>query len=201
MQSPSLPTNTACIKAPPPRRDRAYSRRPGFRRATFHTAFTPAFTPAFTLAESLIASVVLAISVVGIAAAMASSSQQSLATSNAAITTALGKQLLEEIAAKPFPIPGVTTNPGWAAGNHNRATYDDAADYDGYSDATPITTLSGATINPGPTYTRTVTFTQRVNPSDTPGNGDFALITVAVTDPNGTTTLFSRLISNVTTVR
>jgi type II secretory pathway pseudopilin PulG len=155
----------------------------------------------FTLAEALIASVVLALSVVGIASALACSSQQSIATDQAAITTALGKQLLEEIAAKPFPITGVTTNPGWSDGNHNRATYDDAADYNGYSDSTPITTLSGATINPGGTYTRSVTFTQRINPSDTPGTGAFALITVAVTDPAGATTLFSRIISNVTMAR
>jgi hypothetical protein len=156
---------------------------------------------AFTLAEALIASVVLAISVVGIAAAMDCSSQQALATDQAALTTALGKQLLEEIAAKPFPIPGVTTNPGWLAGNHDRSAYDDAADYNGYTDSTPITTLSGAIINPGGNYTRSVTFVQRINPSDTPGNGDFGLITVSVTGPSGATTLFSRIVTNVTTTR
>jgi Tfp pilus assembly protein PilV len=155
----------------------------------------------FTLAEALIASVVLALSVVGIASALACSSQQAIATDEAAVTTALGKQLLEEIASKPFPIANVTTNPGWSAGNHDRSTYDDAADYNGYTDSTPITTLSGVSINPGGTYTRSVTFTRRVNPSDTPGDGDFGLITVAVTDPSGATTLFSRLISNVTVVR
>jgi Tfp pilus assembly protein PilV len=156
---------------------------------------------AFTLAEALIASVVLAISVVGIAAALACSSQQSLATDETAVTTALGKQLLEEIAAKPFPIAGVTTNPGWSAGNRDRSTYDDAADYNGYTDTTPITTLAGATINPGGPYARSVAFVQRVNPSDTPGNGDFGLITVSVTGPSGTTTLFSRIVTNVNTVR
>jgi Tfp pilus assembly protein PilV len=155
----------------------------------------------FTLAESLIASVVLAISVVGIAAAMTCSSQQAMATNDAAITTALGKQLLEEIAAKPFPISGVTTNPGWSAGNHDRSTYDDAADYNGYTDSTPITALSGATINPGPTYTRSVSFTQRLNPSDTTGDGDFGLITVTVTGPSGASTIFSRIMTNVTLVR
>jgi hypothetical protein len=156
---------------------------------------------AFTLAESLIASVVLALCVVGVAGALACSSQQSLATDEAAITTALGKQLLEEIASKPFPIAGVTTNPGWTSGNHNRATYDDVSDYNGYTDSTPITTLSGITINPGGTYTRSVVFQQRVNPSDTPGDGDFGLITVSVTGPSGATTLFSRLVANVTTAR
>jgi len=155
----------------------------------------------FTLAEALIASVVLALSVVGIASALACSSQQAIVTNQAAITTALGKQLLEEIAAKPFPISGVTTNPGWSEGNHNRATYDDAADYNGYTDQTPITALSGATIDPGGLYTRSVTFVQRVNPSDTPGNGDFGLITVTVTDPTGAATLFSRIVSNVTLAR
>jgi hypothetical protein len=159
------------------------------------------FRAAFTPAEALIASVVLAISVVGVAAALTCSSQQSMATDDAAITTALGKQLLEEIAAKPFPITGVTTNPGWLSGNHNRATYDDAADYNGYTDSTPITTLAGTTINPGGTYSRSVAFVQRINPSDTPGNGDFGLITVTVTGPSGATTLFSRIVTNVTAAR
>jgi type II secretory pathway pseudopilin PulG len=156
---------------------------------------------AFTLAEALIASVVLAISVVGVAAALASSSRQSMATDEAAITTALGKQLLEEIAAKPFPIAGVTTNPGWSQGNQNRATYDDAADYNGYTDSTPITTLSGITIDPGANYTRGVTFVERINPSDTPGAGDFGLITVTVTGPSGASSIFSRIVANVTAVR
>jgi Tfp pilus assembly protein PilV len=155
----------------------------------------------FTLAESLIASVVLAISVVGIAAAMTCSSQQAMATNDAAITTALGKQLLEEIAARPFPIPGITTNLGWSGGNHDRSTYDDAGDYNGYADSTPITALSGAVINPGAAYTRTVSFVQRMNPSDTPGDGDFALITVTVTGPSGASTIFSKIISNVTLAR
>jgi Tfp pilus assembly protein PilV len=155
----------------------------------------------FTLAEALIASVVLAVSILGIASALACSSQQSMATDEAAVTTALGKQLLEEIAAKPFPIPGVTTNPGWSSGSHDRSTYDDVADYDGYTDSTPITTLSGAIINPGPTYTRIVSFVQRINPSDTPGDGNFGLITVSVTGPLGATTRFSRIVANLTMVR
>jgi type II secretory pathway pseudopilin PulG len=155
----------------------------------------------FTLAEAFIASVVLALCVVGVASVLASSSQQSRATDEAAVTTALGKQLLEEIASKPFPISGVTTNPGWLQGNTNRSTYDDAGDYNGYTDSTPITALSGAVIDPGGTYTRTVAFTQRINPSDTPGNGDFALISVTVTTPSGASTVFSRIISNVTITR
>lgn len=174
----------------------------------FHSRLTNSHSPAarcvrtgFTLAEALIASVVLALSVVGIADALACSSQQAITTNQAAITTALGKQLLEEIASKPFPIPGVTTNPGWSQGNHNRATYDDAADYNGYTDQTPITTLSGASIDPGGLYTRSVAYVQRINPSANPGNGDFALITVMVTDPTGAATAFSRLISNVTLTR
>jgi type II secretory pathway pseudopilin PulG len=154
----------------------------------------------FTLAEALIASVVLALSVVGVAATMASSSAQSESTNEASITTALGRQLIEEITAKPFPITGVTTNPGWPT-SHDRSTYDDAADYNGYTETTPITTLGGYTIDPGGRYTRTVTFTQRVNPSDTPGAGDFGLITVTVTGPSGAQTIFSRIVTRITATR
>jgi type II secretory pathway pseudopilin PulG len=156
---------------------------------------------AFTLVEAMIASVVLAISVVGVVEALDCSSQQSMATDETAMTTGLGRQLLEEVAAKPFPIRGVTTSPGWLEGNTNRATYDDIFDYNGYTDTTPITALSGAVIDPGGTYTRAVSVTQRMNPSDTPGAGNFALITIRLTGPSGHTVVFSKLVANVTLSR
>ncbi len=154
----------------------------------------------FTLVEALIASVVLAVCVMGVAATLAASSQQTQVMDESSIATMLGRQLMEEIASKPFPISGVTTNPGWPTSS-DRSTYDDAADYDGYTDQTPITTLSGQQIDPGGTYTRSVAVTRRVNPSDTPGVGNFALVTVTVTEPCGKQAALSRLMANVTQSR
>ncbi len=156
----------------------------------------------FTLVEALIASVVMAISVLGIGMTLAASSAQSQSTLEASTSAMLGRQLLEEIAAKPFPIPGVTTEPGWSSGNHDRATYDDAGDYSGYTDSSPIIALSGATIPTTGIYTRSVTFSLRTNPGDTPNPaGDFALITVTVTAPSGTISTYSTIVSNITQVR
>ena len=157
---------------------------------------------AFTLTEALIASVVLAISVLGIGSVLAASSSQSDTTVEATTTAALGRQLLEEIAAKPFPIAGVTTAVGWSGGNRIRSTYDDVADYDGYTDSSPFTALSGVAIPTAGTYTRSVTFTRRVNPSDTPStSGNFGLITVKVLAPSGNASTFSMIVADITQVR
>lgn len=152
----------------------------------------------FTLLESLIASVVLMISVVGIASTLASSSSESDSMNEMTTMVALGRQLLEEIAAKPFPIAGTTTVVGYTSGNHNRSTYDDVSDYDGYTDSSPFTTLSGSTVATAGIYRRAVAFTRRTNPSDTPSStGNFGLITVTVTAPSGATSKFSLIVSAI----
>ncbi|MBV8780566.1 MAG: hypothetical protein JO353_04150 [Phycisphaerae bacterium] len=156
---------------------------------------------AFTLAEAMIASVILAISVVGIGSSLATSSSESDTTLEATTVSSLGRQLLEEIAAKPFP-SSTTTAPGWSGGNHNRSSYDDVADYDGYTDSSPFTTLAGGTVTTVGTYTRAVRFTQRTNPSDTPSStGNFGLISVTVTAPSGAVCTFSTIISAYTQSR
>ena len=156
----------------------------------------------FTLLESLIASVVLMISVIGIASTLAASSSQSDSMNEMTTRVALGRQLLEEIAAKPFPIAGVTTVAGYTSGNMVRSTYDDVSDYDGYTDSSPFTTLSGATIATAGTYTRKVSFTRRANPGDTPSStGSFGLITVTVTAPSGETSEFSLVVSAISRSR
>jgi Tfp pilus assembly protein PilV len=155
----------------------------------------------FTLTEALIASVVMAISVIGISAALAASSAQSESTVEASNSAMLGRQLLEEIAAKPFPSSG-TSGTGWSSGNRNRATYDDAGDYNGYTDSSPFTALSGASITTPGTYSRKVAVTRRTNPSDTPSStGNFALISVTITAPSGTVSTYSTIIANIAQVR
>jgi len=84
----------------------------------------------FTLIESLIATVVLAAAVVGIAGTLASTYQQQKDQVSASEATQLARQLMEEISAKPFVAPAGSNIAGWSAGNKNRATYDEIADYD-----------------------------------------------------------------------
>lgn len=151
----------------------------------------------FALAEALIASVLLCVLVVGIAGTLAASSNAAMVASESATATMLARQLIEEIAGKAFPQAGVTTAPGWSAGTQSRSGYDDAADYDGYTDTTPVSTLGGGTVSVSGSYTRTVSFTQRTGVSGPSGGGDFGLVTVTVTTPSGATVQVSRLMTNV----
>src|SRR5436190_12254159 len=91
----------------------------------------------FTLAESLIASVVLALAVVSIATGVSASFQQAGLLNESSTALELGRQLLEEIAAKPFvdPRDGSTTL-GPESGETSRSLYDNADDYNGFTDST-----------------------------------------------------------------
>src|SRR5688572_24281467 len=98
----------------------------------------------FTLVESLIATVILAIAVIGIAGTLAATYQQSKEQTSSAESTQLARQLMEEISAKPFvlPVTEAVNTPGYAAGNTNRAQYDEISDYHGFTDvSTNIKTL------------------------------------------------------------
>src|SRR5690349_12721675 len=61
----------------------------------------------FTLAEALLASVVLAVAVLGISQLTGASSQQSEALRQDARAVALARELMEEIASKPFTDPSI----------------------------------------------------------------------------------------------
>lgn len=163
--------------------------------------------PAFTLAESLIASVVLALGVVGLSGTLAGSYQQTTALRQTATAVALGRQLLEEIAAKPLadPTTGSTaTGPG--PGETSRALFDNVGDYDRYTDAsTAMPTLAGGSVDAtgGEVYTRQVSVSLGASPtgdSTSPGT-DFALVTVTVTTPAGQTVWLSRVVANSTFTR
>ena len=141
----------------------------------------------FTLAEALIASVVLAIAVVGLAGALSVASSQSHALDADTTALALGRQLMEEVLARPFDPPAAGDHGGWNTGNHDKNSYDDIADYDGYSDvALEPSDGGGATMgamaSPGMNFNRSVSFTYRATPGGAAAaNGDFGMITVTVT--------------------
>lgn len=132
----------------------------------------------FTLTESLIASVVLAMSVIGVAGALSVSYQNSAGLDSTAVATTLARQMLEEIAAKPY-----TTEP------HDSMEYRSLADYHErpYTDVTSgLTSRSGVALEVGgnQVYTRQVTVKYRLTPdgADVPWS-ELALVTVTVTPP------------------
>lgn len=151
---------------------------------------------AFTLVEALIASVVLATTVIGITMALSASYQTNAHLEEAGASTALARQLLEEIASRPYldPVTQLIAPPG----NGNRSTYTSLGQYQGYTDQTDsMTTLGGATvptIDSG-TYTRSVEIQWRDDPagSGVAANNDMALVTVRVTTPMGRVIEISKL--------
>jgi hypothetical protein len=104
----------------------------------------------------------------------------------------LARQLMEEIAAKPFG-PSTPIVP--------RASITYANQYNGYTDTTAgITTLSGVTLSPGDgrLYTRSVTVANAATPNGSLApTGDLQRVTVTVTTPSGQTVTLRRLISNI----
>jgi Tfp pilus assembly protein PilV len=156
---------------------------------------------AFTLAEALIASVFLAVTALGVAATLAAASQQAQDLAQSANCQALARELIEEVSSKSFT---TQPNPGWSNGGRDRSTFDDAADYDGYTDTstTGIKTLQGTVVNfnDGATYTRTVAFEYRTTPNGSKvSSGDFGMVTVTVTASTGISSQLQAMLSLAST--
>jgi Tfp pilus assembly protein PilV len=153
----------------------------------------------FTLAECLLASVFLAIAVVGLAGALSFAAGQDVQLDTDAAALSLARQLMEEVAARPFDAPASNDHAGWSAANFDKSAYDNVADYDGYTD----TTTGGASTAQGTgavrqlTFTRTVGFAYRTTPAGAPaGSGNFGMVTVTVSaDGAGTPVVLHRLVS------
>ncbi|HZZ44638.1 MAG TPA: prepilin-type N-terminal cleavage/methylation domain-containing protein [Tepidisphaeraceae bacterium] len=156
----------------------------------------------FTLVEAMIACTVLAISVIAIGSSMTASVRQSAVIEEDSTSLLLARQLVEEIAAKPFLDPDTGTT---SSRESSRSLYDNVGDYDGYKDtvsaASPVTSLQGKTaaVTNNRTYTRAVTVEFRTSPAGSAvTTGDFALITVTVTAPTGRTVQIWRMATNTT---
>ena len=154
----------------------------------------------FTLLESLVAAAVLGAAVVGVAAPLLASHQQSQAAQQTGMAIAIARQLLEEIAARPFAEPDGSTHLGPESGETTRAAYDNADDYHAYEDSTPaLKSIDGSTlIVAGETYKRSVSVQYRSGRSGPTANtGDYALVTVSVLEPCGRVVRLARLITRV----
>jgi hypothetical protein len=130
---------------------------------------------------------VLATAVAGVAGALAISSSQSTALDVDSRAVALARQLLEEVLARPFDLPASNDQPGWTAGNHNKSSYDNIADFDGYADTvSPAMLLASAPERDlaatRRSYSRAVSFEYRNTPAGAAqANGPMGLITIQVT--------------------
>jgi hypothetical protein len=157
----------------------------------------------------MMASIVLAIAVVGVAASVTASYKQADDSQETAVALSLGRQLLEEIAAKPYadPTDGTMTL-GPESGETSRALFDNLDDYHNYTDransgTSTLTTLDGSSLSVGggtQVYVRTVTVEYRTTPSgSSAASGDFARVLVRVTTPTkGDKISLSRLVTRIT---
>lgn len=156
----------------------------------------------FTLIEALIASTVLAAVVVAVGASLSASVRQSAVLEQETTGLMLARQLMEEIAARPFLDPDTGTASSREA---SRALYDNVGDYAGYQDtisaAQPATTIQGkaAAVTGGKPYARSVAVQFRATATGTAtSSGNFALVTVTVTMPDGRNVSVSRMVANTT---
>jgi prepilin-type N-terminal cleavage/methylation domain-containing protein len=156
----------------------------------------------FTLAESLMASVVLAIAVASVATGLSASFVQRSNSEADSISVSLARSLMEEIVAKPFA--AAPSGSGWANGITNRSLYQNAADFNGYTDSNPFSTLEGESVDVGQEYQRQVTFTCPASitaSSSTITSDNFGLVRVTVTSSAGRRVELTRLLTNFTSAR
>jgi len=166
----------------------------------------------FTLAEALLASVVLAVAVLGISQLTGASSQESEALRQDSRAVALARELMEEVASKPFTDPSITGSeeyhPGPDTGEtSSRSTWDNVDDYDGFTDTvSSMKTAAGAQVvdpqkYPSEKFTRSVKVEYRTTPSgSSAASGDFALVTVTVTTARGRPLQLTQLFAKTTLV-
>jgi Tfp pilus assembly protein PilV len=189
-------------------------------RACFGTRGSGRGRRAFTLIEALMASAVLAIAVIAIGTSLSTSVGQSAVVEQDSTSLLLARQLMEEIAAKPFvdPTTGTVTTNATALANAAalaatagssptpvRASYNDVGDYHGYTDTVdashPATSLQGKTaaVTNNRKYTRSVTVEFRSTPNGSAvTSGDLAVITVTVKSPSGRSVVITRVATNTT---
>jgi prepilin-type N-terminal cleavage/methylation domain-containing protein len=133
----------------------------------------------FTLTESLLASVLLAVIVTGLCTVVAATHQNSTAGEQLATAHMLARQLMEEIAARP---------------------YGQLGDYHGYSQTSSGLAMADGTTVPldGGAFRREVAVQYRASPAgpNTP-SGDFAVVTVTVTSPGASQATLRQLFANV----
>ena len=150
----------------------------------------------------MLASAVLGVATVAVVGPIMAARQQTEAVAGASEGLALARQLLEEIAAKPYADPddgNIIRGPD--AMESGRDLFDNVDDYHGYADATTaMRMLSGPVVATadGSKYARHVTVEYRAGPGGPAvAVGDFALVTVSVKPEKGQEVELSGLVTRV----
>ena len=151
----------------------------------------------------MVAVVVLAAAVAGTITPIVAAQDQAVVLRQRATALSLGRELIEEIASRPYSPPSGSTQAGWTGGQHDRSQYDCIGDYAGYTDSTEaMVTDAGRALafdTSDGVYVRKVTVQDGANPSCSTGaSSDFALVTVTVTTPMGESVPVTRLVCNKT---
>lgn len=152
----------------------------------------------FTLAEALLATALLAITVAAIASPFAAAYKQTTQGSELTQANSLARELMEEVATRPFvdPTDGSTTL-GPESGENSKSKYDNIDDFNGYKDNTSnMTGENGTAIawNGHGVYKRSVAVEYRATPSGSAtSSGNFAVVTVTVETPSGKQATLQRL--------
>ncbi len=156
----------------------------------------------FNLIEGMVGVSVLAIATTAIVIPISAAIEHTRHADQSLTAATLARQLIEEIASKPFRDPlWPSSGPGPEPGETTRAAFSNVDDYHGYTDSTTtliaINGVSTALPTERGVFTRSVTVAYRDSPNGTPvSRGDFALVTVTVTMPSGQTVSVHRLFSD-----
>lgn len=144
----------------------------------------------FTLIEGLLAAAVLGVATVAVVGPIMAARQQTEAVAGVSDAIALARQMLEEIAAKPYADPddgNIILGPDPL--ENSRSLFDNVDDYHGYTDTTSsIRTVQGeslTTTEAAQAYDRAVTVEYRAGPAGPAvAVGDFAMVRVSVRRAN-----------------
>jgi hypothetical protein len=158
---------------------------------------------AFSLIESMIGVGLLAIASVAVVGPICASHQQRAQAEETTTAAALARELMQEIAARPFVDPNEPASGlGKDTGESERADFDNLDDFHGYHDTTAaLQTIDGVSITSETSgvYSRDVLMEYRSGPAGPAApTGDFLAATVTVTTPSGQAFALQRVFARYT---
>ncbi len=155
----------------------------------------------FTLMEVMFAVMVLAFSVAALTQAVVSGQSHTYEAMHASRAVALAEAMIDEVLSKPYDDPEGDLAAGPDAGETSRGLFDNADDYDGFTEAAGAVRDQSLTAYPQlyQRFGRAVTTTySTVTLSDLGGDHDGLSVTVTVTDQSSRAWTVSRFIQEPT---
>jgi len=157
----------------------------------------PAGASGFTLMEVMFAVLVLAFSVAALTQAVVSGQSHTYEAMHSSRAVTLAEAMIDEVLSKPYLDPEGDLAVGPDAGETSRDLFDNADDYDGFTEALGAVRDQSLTLYPQlyQKFSRSVSATYTtVNLVDLGGNHNGLTVTVTVTDQNGRVWTISRFI-------